>query len=219
VLYFPNALPGGVSKLYLTGYIYVGNFGVGSGGGGGNSGIVIESSGRIEGLASTINFVGSSITATVSGGTATVNLSGSTGGVLAFGPLYLSYVTTAVDAGAYLDFDLATGAYFFLNTVTVSDSAIVECFSTSTRTDTNPYQFIAMKTWYNAMGIPSSWLVDDGSYAADGNRYAGLPNIFIQILDNPTGNNSYWRVINTNTYSAVYTLSVALLNVSSGSAS
>jgi hypothetical protein len=189
-----------------------------SGGGGGSSGVTIQSSGSTLGVATAINFVGSNISATLNAGIATVSFAGSVSdgsnsGSLSFGPLHVSYTTELVAMGATLDFTLATGAYFYLNNLTVSDNCVIQCYSTSDRTDTNPYQFRADKAWPNLNGSLVPWLTDDGSFGANGLIFPGPPSIFLQVSENPSAGMSYWRLTNTATIDRSYTVVLDILQL------
>jgi hypothetical protein len=71
----PTGVNGGT--LYLVGYRYTGTKGVGGGGGGS---LTIQDEGSSQGTATTLNFTGAGVQATVSSGTATINVTGGGGG-------------------------------------------------------------------------------------------------------------------------------------------
>jgi hypothetical protein len=125
----------------------------------------------------------------------------------------LSYTTGSLLPGVYIDFTLSTSAVFFINQVSISSDATVNCFSTSNRTDNNPYTFVAQSSWTNLLtGTTASWLVDDGSFAANGIRYPGVGNMLFTVIDNPGSGNSYWRITNsTATFVSSYTMQCIFL--------
>jgi hypothetical protein len=127
----------------------------------------------------------------------------------------LTYTTGSITPGLFVDFTLQTSALFYINQVSLSGTGTVNCYASQTRTDTNPYTFIANSSWMNNLtGSIVSWLVDDGSYAANGIRYPGVGNLLFTVNDS-TGN-SYWRITNTTTsLVSSYTLQCTILTFAS----
>ena len=233
ILYFINALPAGVTTVYLTGYIYVGNFGVGSSGGGNGTSSIGSNSGTItitgDMFGSGVNTINVSLTSSTTAGTynqVVVNSKGLiTSGTFSsisanansgLFPATITYTTgiTPIITGAIVDFTLTTGPYFFINSVTINATSKIECHSTSFRNDPNPYVFVANSSWINANGNITPWLTDNGTFAVDGIIYYGNSNILMQILENPSIGKSYWRITNTSNITLIYNLSISILGFS-----
>ncbi len=68
----------GANDLYLVAYRYIGAKGASGGGGGGS--LTIQDEGTPQGSATTLNFTGPGVTASVASGTATINITGGGGG-------------------------------------------------------------------------------------------------------------------------------------------
>ena len=116
-----------------------------------------------------------------------------------------------MNANSALTFSVATGQYFYLNSVSTSDTSIIECHSSNSYSDTNPYIFVADSNWINVDGVVKPWLVDDGSFGNSGIKYYGAPSIFLQMSDN--SGNSYWKIINSTPVSKTYSLQISLLQM------
>ncbi len=98
----------------------------------------------------------------------------------------LTYTTAILDTGKTADFVMETGGKCILVEAKVSSPAVLECHAMSSRTDTNPYRFVAV----------DSHLVDDGSYVLAGMRYYGERFIPLINMEDTTSPNTYWRVKN-----------------------
>jgi hypothetical protein len=65
---------------------------------------------------------------------------------------------------------------------------IVECHWNKTYSSSNPYMFKALKVQ----------LYDDGTYYLDGQKFSGPQFIDLINIDEPTNNNTYWRITKLN---------------------
>lgn len=109
----------------------------------------------------------------------------------------ITYTTPSIPSGGRHDFELDTGGIFTLAEAILSVPGILECHSRSTRTDSNPYRFRAV----------DGYLIDDGSYTVDGQRFYGEKFITLMNSEDPDSTKTYWRVFNdtpdTKQYSIV----------------
>jgi len=101
----------------------------------------------------------------------------------------LTYTTAQLSVGKSIDFVFETGGKCVLVEAKVSAPSILECHSVKTRTDTNPYRFVAT----------ASHLVDDGSFTLAGMRYYGERFVNLINMDDTTSPNTYWKITNTGT--------------------
>lgn len=97
-----------------------------------------------------------------------------------------TFTSGVIDPSNYADFTLKTGGRCVLVQASCSSAATLECHAMASRDDTNPYRFVAISTH----------LKDDGSYVIQGNRYYGERFINLVNMDDPSSDETYWRVYN-----------------------
>jgi hypothetical protein len=100
----------------------------------------------------------------------------------------LTFTSGLMAPGASVDFTFETGGKCTLVEAKVTVESTLECHSVSSRTDTNPYRFIA---------VPSH-LVDDGSYVIGGTRYFGERFVQLINMEDTTSSETYWRLTNNS---------------------
>lgn len=100
----------------------------------------------------------------------------------------LTFTSGLMAPGSTVDFTLPTGGKCTLVEAKVTVESMLECHSVSSRSDTNPYRFIA---------VPSH-LVDDGSYVIGGTRYFGERFVQLINMEDTTSSDTYWRLTNNS---------------------
>ncbi len=113
----------------------------------------------------------------------------------------VQFTTVALDVGLSQSFTLPTGGRCVLAELRVSSPCIVECHSTASYADTNPYRFSAV----------AGHLIDDGSYVISGTRYFGERFITLLNLSDPTSGNTFWKVTNPSFAPAPIILTLKVL--------
>lgn len=110
----------------------------------------------------------------------------------------LTFTTGSLGPGTSVDFTLETGGKCILVEAKVSGPSTLECHAVSSRTDTNPYRFVAI----------NAHLIDDGSYVINGNRFFGERFVPLINMEDTTSTVTYWRVQNNLTTNQVITVIV-----------
>jgi len=114
-----------------------------------------------------------------------------------------SYNRGSIAAGATSDFIVPTGKTAMVISLSVNAADVtVECHSTPTRTDVNPYKF------KSATGK----LLDDGtSILEDGSTQYNRRYAFVANLEATPGSNTYWRVTNNSASAQSITVNITYL--------
>lgn len=110
-----------------------------------------------------------------------------------------------IPVNGHVDFTVGTGKTAIINMLEVgAPDLVVECHSTSSRADTNPYKFVSY----------TGHLVDDGSSKLDDgsiqyNRRYGI----VCNQEATPGVNTYWRVYNRGSAPVTPTIKITYLSV------
>lgn len=109
----------------------------------------------------------------------------------------------SIAAGAASDFTVPTGKTAMIVALSVNVADVtVECHSTSTRTDVNPYKF---KSATGKLSDDGTSILEDGSTQYN-RRYA-----FVANLEATPGSNTYWRVTNNSASAQSITVNITYL--------
>lgn len=116
-----------------------------------------------------------------------VGASGNTGGAPTVSNI--TFITNSLGYDQFQNFTLDTGTMFVLQKIEVDGPCRIECHTTSSYNDTNPYIFVAT----------DSHRVDDGSYTSNGQTYYGPRFITLMNLESPSSGKSFWKVTQAST--------------------
>ncbi len=117
----------------------------------------------------------------------------------------IEYTTEILVPGAYEDFNADMGKSVTLFNVSVNQGySQLQGFATSTRSETNPYTFVAVPTH----------LTDDGTTTlTDGTVIAGRRYTILSNLDPVPNSTIYWRITNTGVTSDQFTVQITYLPI------
>ncbi len=117
----------------------------------------------------------------------------------------IEYTTETLVPGGYEDFNAEMGKSVTLFNVTINQGySQLQGFATSTRSETNPYSFVAVPTH----------LTDDGTTTlTDGTVIAGRRYTILSNLDPIPNNMIYWRITNTGVTSDQFTIQITYLQM------